>query len=107
MKERFGFSINKSKGIDLDNSGKDLFLYLSKREPDIQRCMSCGSCTATCTAGVFTNISFRKIILFAERGEEADAKEMAMKCMLCGKCLLICPRGINTRNILREIFNHI
>ncbi len=102
----FGFSLNKSSCIDLDKADSSLFKMIALEEPDILRCMACGSCTATCSAGRFSQISFRKVILLLERGETADAVEQIKKCMLCGKCTLVCPRGINTRHIISLILNH-
>lgn len=101
--KKFGFVIQESISIDLDKCDKTSFNKVVKNEPDILKCISCGSCTASCTAGNFTVISFRKIILLLERGDIKESKSMASKCMLCGKCILICPRSINTRNILKEI----
>ncbi len=104
MKE-FGFVIHKSLGVDLDKSDKTLFYNIVKKEPDILKCISCGSCTATCTSGNYTDVSFRRIILYLERGDISLSRKMASNCMLCGKCILVCPRSINTRNILKEIIN--
>lgn len=101
---KFGFVIKKTHSIDLDNYDKSLFNNIVTKEPDITKCIACGSCTASCTCGSFTDVSFRRIILFLERGDQEIAKQMSSKCMLCGKCLLVCPRTINTRNILKEIF---
>lgn len=103
--KNFGFNIHKSLALDLDNIDRSLFLKLADLEPDIYKCIGCGSCTSSCTAGSFTTLSFRQIILFIERGDSNKSIEMAKKCMLCGKCTLICPRCINTRNILRTLIN--
>ena len=84
--------------VDLKNFNK-----LESLNPDIKTCMSCGLCTATCSAANFTDVSFRQIILMLQRGKEKEALEKVSKCMMCGKCMLVCSRGINTRNILLSI----
>ena len=99
----FGFHIVPSSTIDLDKADFTLFNKVKRIEPDIVRCMSCGSCSATCPAGKFSGMSIRKLILALDRGREADAVKRLRNCMLCGKCLMVCPRGINTRRIVLTI----
>ena len=48
--DKFGYTINPSSRIDLDNADKEAFARLVQMEPDARKCMACGSCTATCTA---------------------------------------------------------
>ena len=48
--EKFGYTLNPSSRIDLDNADKETFARLVQMEPDARKCMACGSCTATCTA---------------------------------------------------------
>lgn len=71
--------------------------------PELQACIACGSCTATCTAGNLTDFNFRKVHTLVRRGEYKGAYEEMNKCMLCGKCRLSCPRGINTRGVVMLI----
>lgn len=99
----FGFSISKSSHIQMDDIDLKTFKKLEALNPDISTCMSCGLCTATCSAGNFTDISFRKIILMLQRGKDKEALQKVKRCMMCGKCMMICSRGINTRNILLSI----
>ena len=99
----FGFSISKSSHIQMDNVDLKSFNKLEEINPDIKTCMACGLCTATCTAGNITDVSFRQIILMLQRGMEKEALKKVKKCMMCGKCMLVCSRGINTRNILLSI----
>ena len=66
-------------------------------------CFSCGTCAATCSAGLFTDFSLRELIIRVKRGNLKGIREESEKCMLCGKCQLICPRLVNTRNIILEI----
>ncbi|MDP3436850.1 MAG: 4Fe-4S dicluster domain-containing protein [Bacteroidales bacterium] len=99
----FGFELSSSKRIDLDSFDSDLFLKLKAESGKITECIACGSCTSSCSAGIFTLVNFRKTILLIERGKNEEAIELIKGCMLCGKCTLVCPRGINTREIILSI----
>ncbi len=100
----FGFKISKSSTIDLDKADTTQYEHLCEIEPDARLCMNCGSCTATCTAAKFGNMSFRQVIIKLQRGE--DVGNMLSSCQLCGKCIMLCPRGINTRRLILEICRH-
>ena len=54
MNNIFGFNISPSSAINLDKVDLTLFEKLHELEPDAYKCMSCGSCSATCPAGKFT-----------------------------------------------------
>lgn len=75
--------------------------------PELQACIACGSCTASCTAGAITDFNFRKVQTLIRRGEYQGAHKEMNKCMLCGKCRLSCPRGINTRGVVLLIKREI
>lgn len=96
----FGFGLTPSSHIQMDKVDLTLYKKIQETCPDIGTCIACGSCTATCTAGNFTEMSFRRIILMIQRGEVDKAQKMVQRCMFCGKCTLVCPRGINIRKIL-------
>ncbi len=100
---KFGFSINKDKSIDMDKASQELSEYLSEEEPSFNVCMSCGTCSATCTAGGFTDFSLRRINLLVLRGQLEEVRKEIGKCMLCGKCTLLCPRNVNTRGVIVAI----
>ena len=100
----FGYSISPASVINLDKADLSKFKKLADVESDVLKCMACGSCTATCTAGKFTKTSVRSAILALQNGQESRAYEMLKGCMLCGKCFMVCPRGINTRNLIISIF---
>lgn len=68
--------------------------------PEMQSCIACGACTATCTAAGVTDFNIRRVQTLVRRGEYANAYDELNKCMLCGKCRLVCPRGINTRGMI-------
>lgn len=99
----FGFNIAPSSTINLDNVDYTVYEKLCLMEPDIKKCMACGSCTATCTAGPYTGMSVRKVILDLQRGKMKDMEKMLEGCMLCGKCSMVCPRGINTRHLILSL----
>lgn len=99
----FGFKISPSSAINLDNVNRDLFEELCALEPDAKRCISCGSCSATCPAGDFSGMSIRKTLLYLQRGKNEDAFKIMKTCMLCGKCTMVCPRGINTRQLILSV----
>ena len=97
----FGFGLSRSSAVRLDQVDLELFRKLESLEPDIRICMACGSCTSTCTAGPWTGMSVRKVILDLQRGQ--DVAPMLRGCMLCGKCSMVCPRGINTRHLILSL----
>jgi len=99
----FGYTINKDKSLNFDEVDKSLSHFLSEEEPSFDTCISCGSCSGTCTAGQFTPFSLRKINLLVVRGDIQAVTEEIEKCMLCGKCTLACPRNVNTRNVILQI----
>lgn len=99
----FGYTINKDRQIDFDNADRRIIEYVAREESTISICLICGACTATCSAGNFTDFNIRKITNMIRVGEIENLREEIKKCMLCGKCQLICPRGVNTRNIILKI----
>jgi heterodisulfide reductase subunit C len=99
----FGYSIASDRQIDYDRNDLRMARYITKNEPSFKICMACGTCSATCSAGLFTDFSLREMIGNIKRGEVGKIRNEAGKCMLCGKCQLACPRGVNTRNVILEI----
>lgn len=96
----FGFRIAPSSTVNLDTVNGSLYKKLVEIEPDALICMSCGSCSATCTSAG-RGMSVRKVILGLQRGK--DVSDMLNSCMLCGKCTMVCPRGINTRHLILSL----
>jgi heterodisulfide reductase subunit C len=103
----FGYTINPDRQIDYDSNDRRIVTWLLSREPSVKICIACGSCTATCTAGGFTDFNIRKVQLLLRRGEIQTLKAEVEKCMLCGKCQLVCPRGVNLRNMIHSIHNAV
>jgi heterodisulfide reductase subunit C len=99
----WGFKINSGRQIDYDKNDNRFLMHIIEKEPSFIVCLSCGCCTATCTAGNLTDFNIRKLNVLLRRGEISDLQKEINKCMLCGKCQLVCPRGINTRNVILEI----
>ncbi len=99
----FSFGISPSSAINLDKVDLSKFEELHRLQPDVYKCMACGSCSATCPASEFSGMSLRKVILGLQRGKEKDVCSMLKNCMLCGKCTMVCPRGINTRHLILSI----
>lgn len=99
----WGYGISKPRAIDLDSNNLRKSDEILLEMPELQSCIGCGACTASCTAGNLTNFNFRKVHTLVRRGEYQGAYEEMNKCMLCGKCRLLCPRGINTRGVVMLI----
>lgn len=104
---KFGYSINTGNQIDFDSIDRKLQNFVITLEPSLNSCISCGTCTATCTAGEFIDFNIRRVHTFLLRGETTLLKKEIEKCMLCGKCQLACPRGVNLRNLIQSIHTAI
>lgn len=99
----FGFSLQKDRQIDFDANDKTLTRRVIALEPTFRICIACGTCTATCSAALHTDVNLRRMITAVKRGELAGLAEEIEKCMLCGKCQLACPRGVSNRNLIIAI----
>jgi heterodisulfide reductase subunit C len=99
----FGYGLTPSATLRIEQVSNPAFEELHQREPDVVKCIACGSCAASCAAGCFTEMNLRKVILSLQRGREKETLPMLRHCMLCGKCQLVCPRGINTRHLILSI----
>jgi len=99
----FGFAPMEVSVHNLDTADLSLAHWINLHDETFNHCIACGSCAATCTAGQFTNFSFREVCHAIRRGEIKSAIDESEKCMLCGKCTLVCPRNVNTRNIIMLI----
>lgn len=99
----FGYKISPSSSITIDEHEDANFTLLKLEEADVSMCMACGSCAGSCTAGHYTSMNLRRIILYLQRGKSDLALSQIKHCMLCGKCNLVCPRGINTRRLILKI----
>ena len=102
----FGFGLVPSSTLNLDNVDRKASDALARADGGFRTCMACGSCTASCSAGVFSETSVRKAILAVANGQEGKAAGLLEACMLCGKCFMVCPRGINTRHLILSLQKH-
>ncbi|MBN2806459.1 MAG: 4Fe-4S dicluster domain-containing protein [Prolixibacteraceae bacterium] len=89
-----------SRQIDYQTFDNRLLAYVLRYEPSFLTCMSCGGCTATCSAGKLTDFNIRRIGLMLRRGQTDKLAAEIDKCMFCGKCSLVCPRDVNIRNVV-------
>ena len=55
----FGYAISRPRAIDLDNNDLRKSNAIIAAMPELQACIGCGSCTASCTAGNLTDFNFR------------------------------------------------
>jgi heterodisulfide reductase subunit C len=99
----FGFTIHRDATCDFDRSDLRLAKEVLTKEPSLHKCIQCGGCSGTCSAGAFTDFSLRKLHLMMRRGKIGYVRKAIENCMLCGKCMLVCPRGVNTRNVILQI----
>jgi heterodisulfide reductase subunit C len=99
----FGFTSIESRTIDYSQFDDRLLAHLVREEPSFGLCLSCGGCTATCSAANLVDFNIRRLGLLIRRGEIENLSREINKCMLCGKCSLVCPRGINLRHVVMLI----
>lgn len=99
----FGFSISKPQSIDTNNMDIRRLRDLEDKVPSFKACISCGACTATCSAGQFGDFNIRRIHNLYRWDQRKGLEKELQKCMLCGKCTLVCPRGVNLRALIIAI----
>lgn len=97
---KFGFNIAQTRAIKLTPEDLEKVNKLLELVPSYKRCISCGGCTATCSARQYTDFNIRKTHCYFRRGQFDLLEKELQKCMLCGKCTLVCPRGVNLRSLI-------
>ena len=100
MKIEFGYELHSNRQVDYDANNLRILNYVREREPSIDHCISCGTCSSACTAAANAPYSLFRLILLARRGEERELADVINRCQFCGKCINACPRNVNTRNIV-------
>lgn len=90
----WGFSISQTRGVDIDRNDMQYSRRLLAEHPELQTCIACGNCTATCTAGNLTKFNVRKLQTLVRRGEYRGIREELAKCMLWPQM----PAGLPARN---------
>jgi ferredoxin len=106
MGKDFGFTIHPGRQIDLDGIDLAAAGSIDHSVGAWNACVNCGSCSATCTAG----LPFRKLHYRIRAGipiPKEEALELLESCLLCGKCQLLCPRGIPLRYLSIRIMKTI
>ena len=93
----FGYTANKGRTLDFDTTDFSLKDSLIQKVSSYKRCIGCGSCSSTCSAGRHTDFNILKCNMLYRCGDYTGLSEELDKCMLCGKCTLVCPRGVNIR----------
>ena len=71
---------------------------------DLNRCLSCGQCTALCPVGLplLPRTLFRYLLLGSVEGL-TEAAEPLFSCLLCGMCEVHCPHGVSIADNIRAI----
>lgn len=74
---------------------------------DISACYQCGTCVASCPAGMTTPYRIRKVIRKAVLGLKEDvlSGQEIWKCTTCFTCHERCPRGVNPIEVIIALRN--
>ena len=99
----FGFTLQKGRTLDFDKTDFSLKAHLIQKVPSYKRCIGCGGCSSTCSAGGHTDFSILICNMLYRCGDVSGLEEELDKCMLCGKCTLVCPCGVNIRAMVMEM----
>lgn len=99
----FGFTIAKTRQIDLDSCDLSRNSAIESPGATLRPCIGCGACTASCSAGRFTDFNIRRTHTLFRRGQYDGLEKALGNCMLCGKCYLVCPRSINLRRLIIQM----
>ena len=91
----FGFSINKPRTIDIDRNNLRKSNEILREMPELQTCIGCGTCTATCTAGNLTDFNFRRC---AEASIRVCTRSLTKVCSVASA--VCCVRAESIRAVL-------
>jgi len=97
---KFSYKIAQTRAVNFNQVNLSKAHLLEETVPSFKRCISCGCCSAACSARMFTDFNIRRIHSRFKRGQYEGLAEEMEKCMLCGKCMLVCPRGVNLRSLI-------
>lgn len=101
LENKFGFSLMHARDLHLSEAWTPVVADVQQREPSLVRCISCGSCAASCTTAGKASVC--KAILYLRRGMMSDARSAVDGCLFCGKCRFVCPMGVNTRGVIAAL----
>jgi heterodisulfide reductase subunit C len=75
------------------------------KEFDLKKCMQCGKCTASCPAGLESNLRTRLVIYLAKSGADVlDMKELWC-CTTCYTCQERCPKNVKVTDAVIHLRN--
>ena len=77
----FGYTVIKQRTIDYDQFDGRLLNEVLKMEPSFKVCLSCGGCTATCSANDLVSFNVRRMNLML-----AGAKRLNLNRKLKNVC---------------------
>jgi heterodisulfide reductase subunit C len=97
---KFGFTTRKDCVINMNDANLKLSSYLKREYPSYQLCISCGVCSAVCTAAQLWSFNIRELKLQIDRGATEAVKSSINQCMVCGKCEQTCPKSVSNRKIV-------
>ena len=92
----FGFEVGTARQMDLDAVDPVFSDDIAASVPGWRACLQCGSCSATCPAGLNLRQMHHRLTCLTGLPSETEIKGINT-CFLCGKCQLVCPGGIPTR----------
>ena len=72
---------------------------------EVQTCIQCGTCSASCPTAHLMNPSIRKLVKFCLEGKKKAAlhNETLWLCTSCLLCTVRCPRGIRPKAVVAAL----
>ena len=73
--------------------------------PEVQTCIQCGTCSASCPTAHLMNPSIRKLVKFCLEGKKKEAlhNDTLWLCTSCLLCTVRCPRGIRPKAVVAAL----
>lgn len=104
--------------ISAKGVSRDFMAYIEKVSgQNVNRCIQCGNCSASCPMTDHMDVFPRKVTRLAQLGlrETLEGLGMYWVCASCLNCGVVCPRGIDLPRLmealrlmtLRKNINHI
>ena len=110
----FGYTISKPRAIDIDRNNLRKSDEILREMPELQACIGCGACVATCKNGsamLFVAARVSSLAKLPQGRVEAARRAKAMvakmdelgfgACTNTGACEAECPKGISIAHIAR------
>jgi heterodisulfide reductase subunit C len=69
---------------------------------DLNRCIQCGTCSATCPVSVYMDLTPRRVVAMTRAGFKKEVLESntIWLCASCYSCTVECPKGIKITDIM-------